>query len=371
MLRENQGFDGPCGAPGNRYTDVIIHQGEWSGWEGTPWDVKHVSVGTHTLMPFRLKCGSGCFLFSHAGALRWKRQTRGVDPLTRSVESRLNSLSARSASIAAQWPLVARARRTVAFGGDGAHRACDRCEAATISWDAGYDVFILSNGLPRLPCDSGHGPHCRDRAQPRRHRAMFELLLADFLDLQELGVDRTMLRDPVRRQLLKETVMPAASRLSSSRAGALVAALRRWRTYALENQFEVRTPSPLQMSAFFRAVASGGPTAAASMFHALKWYRQHFALHFELDHWLLKPYKLLPLDHTVQKKQELQPWEMVNLLLRLRQAQGTHLLLLAMFTWAATSCIRFEHFQCSHFVGEADTFLLSRQNQAAGGAPPL
>ena len=23
----------------------LIHQGEWSGWVGTPWDVKHVSVG--------------------------------------------------------------------------------------------------------------------------------------------------------------------------------------------------------------------------------------------------------------------------------------------------------------------------------------
>ena len=95
------------------------------------------------------------------------------------------------------------------------------------------------------------------------------------------------------------------------------------------------------------------------MFHALKWFRQHFAIPFDLDHWLLQPFKLLPLDHTVQQKQELQPWEMVNLLLRLRQARGsrgTHLLLLAMFLWAATSRIRFEHFQRSTFVGEADTF---------------
>ena len=129
--------------------------------------------------------------------------------------------------------------------------------------------------------------------------------------------------------------MPAASRVSPQRAAALVSALRRWRTYALDNQFHVRAPTPLQLSAFFKAVAAGGPTAATSMFHALKWFRQHFALPFELDHWLLQPYKLLPLNHAIQQKQELQPWEMVNLLLRLRQASGTHLLLLAMFVWAA------------------------------------
>ena len=69
----------------------------------------------------------------------------------------------------------------------------------------------------------------------------------------------------------------------------------------------------------------------------------------------------------------LQPWEMVNLLLCLRQAQGTHLLLLAMFTWAATSCIRFEHFQRSYFVGEADTFLIFKCSQGKArpqGVPP-
>ena len=110
------------------------------------------------------------------------------------------------------------------------------------------------------------------------------------------------------------------------------------------------------------------------MFHALKWFRQHFALPFELDHWLLQPYKLLPLNHAIQQKQELQPWEMVNLLLRLRQASGTHLLLLAMFVWAATSCIRFEHFQRSSFVGEADTFLIFKCSQGKarrqGTRPP-
>ena len=231
------------------------------------------------------------------------------------------------------------------------------------------------SAAPTMLQDASHDPFAKEVLQKNaKLEAMFDLLAADFLDLEELGVDRAMMRDPVRRQLLKETVMPAASRVSPQRAAALVCALRRWRTYALDNQFHVRAPTPLQLSAFFKAVAAGGPTAATSMFHALKWFRQHFALPFELDHWLLQPYKLLPVNHAIQQKQELQPWEMVNLLLRLRQASGTHLLLLAMFVWAATSCIRFEHFQRSSFVGEADTFLIFKCSQGKarrqGTRPP-
>ena len=231
------------------------------------------------------------------------------------------------------------------------------------------------SAAPTMLHDASQDPFAKEVLQKNaKLEAMFELLVADFLDLAELGVDRAMMRDPVRRQLLQETVMPAASRVSPQRAAALVSALRRWRTYALDNQFHVRAPTPLQLSAFFKAVAAGGPTAATSMFHALKWFCQHFALPFELDHWLLQPYKLLPLNHAIQQKQELQPWEMVNLLLRLRQASGTHLLLLAMFVWAATSCIRFEHFQRSSFVGEADTFLIFKCSQGKarrqGTRPP-
>ena len=231
------------------------------------------------------------------------------------------------------------------------------------------------SAAPTMIQDASQDPFAKEVLQKNaKLEAMFELLMDDFLDLEELGVDRPMMRDPVRRQLLKETVMPAASRVSPQRAAALVSALRRWRTYALDNQFHVRAPTPLQLSAFFKAVAAGGPTAATSMFHALKWFRQHFALPFELDHWLLQPYKLLPVNHAVQQKQELQPWEMMNLLLRLRQASGTHLLLLAMFLWAATSCVRFEHFQRSSFVGEADTFLIFKCSQGKarrqGTRPP-
>lgn len=46
---------------------------------------------------------------------------------------------------------------------------------------------------------SGRAYSSRAQKLSSKVEAMFELLLADFLDLQELGVDRAMMRDPVRR----------------------------------------------------------------------------------------------------------------------------------------------------------------------------
>ena len=47
----------------------LIYQGEWSGWEGTPWDLKHASVRTHTCMPFWLKWGPRDSFLSHPPTL--------------------------------------------------------------------------------------------------------------------------------------------------------------------------------------------------------------------------------------------------------------------------------------------------------------
>ena len=73
------------------------------------------------------------------------------------------------------------------------------------------------------------------------------------------------------------------------------------------------------------------------------------SLGFPLDHWLVRSYKLLPVGHTSQQKLELQPWEFVNLILKLRQSSGTNTMVLAFLLWAAVSCIRFEHIQRSKF----------------------
>ena len=109
-------------------------------------------------------------------------------------------------------------------------------------------------------------------------------------------------------------------------------------------------PTPLQLGEFLRAVAQGGPTAAPSMFQALQWFRVTFGLHFNMDHWLTQPFRLLPPDHRAQLSAELQPWELVNLLLMMRMASGTNVLILAFFVWAAISCVCFEHIQRSRYL---------------------
>lgn len=152
---------------------------------------------------------------------------------------------------------------------------------------------------------TGHGPAApplrTDGPQdPYAHKVCASL--DDFLDLQELGVDRVMMQDPVR---------PVAQR--GHHAGCEQAAVTEgWCPHGCaapladlchgERVFgPCAYPAPDE-----RLFSDGGSwrpyTVAPSMFHALQWYRLNFALPFELDHWLLKPYKLLPLGPTVQPK---------------------------------------------------------------------
>ena len=109
--------------------------------------------------------------------------------------------------------------------------------------------------------------------------------------------------------------MQTTGRLTGQRIGALLAALRRWLRYAADKQYTANAPTPLQLGEFLRMVAQGGLTAASSMYQALKWFRLNFGLPFNTDHWLTQPFRLLPRDHQVQQRTELQPWELVNLLL--------------------------------------------------------
>ena len=44
-------------------------------------------------------------------------------------------------------------------------------------------------------------------------------------------------------------------------------------------------------------------------------------------------FPVAPPDHRVQLRTELQPWELVNLLLMMRMASGTNLLIFAFFVW--------------------------------------
>ena len=238
---------------------------------------------------------------------------------------------------------------------------------------------LLATGIPGRPpmlhSAAASDPHTNEEAKKAtKTQALFDVLVTHFLNLEELGVSWADLGDPVRLQQLKDQVMQTTGRLTEQRIGALLAALRRWLRYAASKQYTVNAPTPMQMGEFLRMVAQGGPTAASSMYQALKWFRLNFGLPFNTDHWLTQPFRLLPPDHQVQQRTELQPWEMVNLLLMMKQSSGTHLLILTFLVWAAVSCVRIEHFQRSHYIEAHPQCLIFECSQGKarrkGARPP-
>ena len=111
------------------------------------------------------------------------------------------------------------------------------------------------------------------------------------------------------------------------------------RRFALERQFSVRVPTPLQLAEILHPVSTGGPTAAASVYQAMKWFTTTFGCRFVVGHFLIKPYKMQGIAHTGQQAAELQPW-----------AGATLILLGFMLQQSALSCIRFEHMQRSSYT---------------------
>ena len=153
------------------------------------------------------------------GARRWRRNHRGQDPLEIGVESRLSSLSARSAFVAAQWERVDRRpdvpadfcracgcwtsgwcegcylRAPLEFsalcqGCDAAHRVCDRCSAAGVTWQAGHDAFEATHGPedPNTVYISGFGAREGDPAFSEVQDSVSIATLAEQLGISEQAV---------------------------------------------------------------------------------------------------------------------------------------------------------------------------------------
>ena len=114
---------------------------------------------------------------------------------------------------------------------------------------------------------------------------------------------------------------------------------------------------------FLQEVATGGPTASASMHATLKWYASAFGARFHVDHYLVRPFRFHAVTHTGRQAPELQPWEFINLCLLMAQARGTHKVLLSFMIMAAVGCIRFEHFQRSSVVEKHAKYLEFRCSQ--------
>ena len=193
--------------------------------------------------------------------------------------------------------------------------------------------------------------------------ALFQLLLEDFIDVTELGLSWTALQDPMKLQKFKDTLMEAPSRLSFQRIGALTSSMRRWKRWAVQRGYSVQAPTPLQLSEFLREVASGGPTAASSMWHACHWFSEKMGCQLPTDHFLTRPFKMHAVTHTGSQALELSPGELVNLVLLASRSRGTKAVLLAFMIQSAVSCVRFEHIQRSTLVKCHKDFIEFRCSQ--------
>ena len=211
---------------------------------------------------------------------------------------------------------------------------------------------VVATGLtiPSAPVVYRDMPDPHEREEHKKQakiQALFEFLLDHLMDLKELGIGWHDLQVPEKVQAFKDTIMHGAQRLSVERLGALLAAAKRWVRFTTERNYASRFPSPLQVAEFLKAVSSGGPTASASVYQALKWFEESFGCGFHTSHYLVKPHRFHGPNHTGRQATELAPWEFANLLLAARRAQGTKLMLILFFIQGAISCIRFEHFQRS------------------------
>lgn len=122
----------------------------------------------------------------------------------------------------------------------------------------------LTSRVANLVQASDQKAEVKEKAKKQmKTQALFQFVLGNLLDLDELGITWEMLNDPARLQVLWENLMACAVRLSLERLGALLAAIRRWTRFACARQYPTRTPSPLMLAEFLREVGAGGPTAAA------------------------------------------------------------------------------------------------------------
>ena len=216
----------------------------------------------------------------------------------------------------------------------------------------------LAGPVPHLleAADTDHATREQAKRQMKVH-ALFHYALEHLVDLRELGTSWTLLNDPCRMQALKDTLMACTDRLSTERISALLAAAKRWHRFAISKAYVIKEPSPLQVADFLRQVGAGGPTAASSMFQALKWFQMNFGTKFHIDHFLIQPYRMHHPTHCGKQQPELEPWEMINLLLLAVKSVGTKQILVLFLLQSAISCIRFEHMQRSDWSGEGPGYL--------------
>ena len=205
------------------------------------------------------------------------------------VADRSSSLPNHAVSSLPNAPSKIKTYRTLISHGSGPH-------PPTFAAAAAVDAFAKEKATKEAKLD-----------------AFFQMLMEDVLDMSDLGLTQAHLQDAGAIQSAKESIMAVPSQLSIERLGALMAAFGRWRKFAVPRKYPLRSPTPLMLAEFLAFVSKGGPTAAAGVWQALRWFKDKMGLALPLDHFLVLPYKFLPASHQAKQQPELEPWEFVNL----------------------------------------------------------
>ncbi|CAE7257437.1 unnamed protein product [Symbiodinium microadriaticum] len=196
-----------------------------------------------------------------------------------------------------------------------------------------------------------------DEVRSRNVAEFFSTLRTSVLDLRQLGFDRVNWDDLNQAGQARAMIMKATEHLSLSRLNTLHRCLRRWLQYSTSHGIPAFNPAPAHFAAFLQGVSEGGPTAACSVYQALRWIVLNMGACLPTEHVLIRPFRLHSPGHVSRQAEELQPWEFLNILELTRDLQGSPRVLACLVIMSAVSCIRFAHLQRSTFVRATPDFL--------------
>ena len=181
----------------------------------------------------------------------------------------------------------------------------------------------------------------------KKTAVLFEVVLGTLLFPSEHGLSESDLATHEAYEEFQTLSLAAALRLEPARVGALTSGLKRYLAYCELKDVDVRNPAAVHLARFLKLVAEGGPTAAASMYHVLKWYVDNMGCTFPMDNFMIRPYRLQQPSHTAIQSKELEPWEFFNMLVMWLSSSGTLRFLHSLQLALAGSCVRWEHVQRS------------------------
>ena len=137
----------------------------------------------------------------------------------------------------------------------------------------------------------------------------------------------------------------------------IAACLKRWIRYAAPRDIDVKRQHAQDLAAFLRSVRLGGPTAASSLWQVFRWLRARVTAQFDVEHFLVRPFRLHAPGHVQRQRDEFRPWEFVKKLICAASLTGCPHTLASFCIMSASACVRFRHMQRSVLVRDHGDWL--------------